>query len=109
MVPYLDYPNMKEFYTIAEVGRLFKMEKKDLKLYSERFEIFPVRDQFGNYGFPKKELRKLHNKIYREQRAQASDEALYNSNEEDPWARPQFSRSRKSPHFSKPAASRYVK
>ena len=68
MVPYLDYPNMKEFYTIAEVGRLFKMEKKDLKIYSERFEIFPVKDQFGNYGFPKKELRKLHNKIYREQR-----------------------------------------
>ena len=56
---------MKEFYTIAEVCRLFKMEKKDLKLYSERFEIFPVKDQFGNYGFPKKELRKLHNKIYR--------------------------------------------
>ena len=54
MVPYLDYPNMKEFYTIAEVGRLFKMEKKDLKLYSERFEVFPVKDQFGNYGFPKR-------------------------------------------------------
>ena len=53
MVPYLDYPNMKEFYTIAEVGRLFKMEKKDLKIYSERFEIFSVKDQFGNYGFPK--------------------------------------------------------
>ena len=48
MIPYLDYPNMKEFYTIAEVCRLFKMEKKDLKHYSERFEIFPVRDQFGN-------------------------------------------------------------
>ena len=45
---------MKEFYTIAEVGRLFKMEKKDLKLYSERFEVFPVKDQFGNYGFPKR-------------------------------------------------------
>ena len=86
MVPYLDYPNMKEFYTIAEVGRLFKMEKKDLKIYSERFEIFSVNDQFGNYGFPKKELRKLHNKIYREQREEASDKALYNSNEEDPWA-----------------------
>lgn len=41
MIPYLDYPNMKEFYTIAEVCRLFKMEKKDLKHYSERFEIFP--------------------------------------------------------------------
>ena len=86
MVPYLDYPNMKEFYTIAEVCRLFKMEKKDLKHYSERFEIFPVKDQFGNYGFPKKELRKLHNKIYKEQREQASDETWYNSNEEDPWA-----------------------
>lgn len=75
---------MKEFYTIAEVGRLFKMEKKDLKIYSERFEIFSVKDQFGNYGFPKKELRKPHNKIYRERWEEASDKALYNSNEEDP-------------------------
>lgn len=39
---YIDYRNMKEFYTIAEVCHLFEMDKKELRYYSEK------------YGFPRR-------------------------------------------------------
>ena len=38
---YIDYRNMKEFYTIAEVCHLFEMDKKELRYYSEKYGISP--------------------------------------------------------------------
>ena len=34
---YVDYNNMKEFYTIDEVCRLLEIEKIDLRKYAEEF------------------------------------------------------------------------
>ena len=83
---YIDYKNMKDFYTIDEACRLFEMGKDDLQQYSEKYGINPVEDQFGNWGFPRKQLCKLHNAIYKEQRAQGWDRPLYNSNvRKGPW------------------------
>ena len=41
---YIDYRNMKEFYTIAEVCHLFEMDKKELRYYSEKYGISPQED-----------------------------------------------------------------
>ena len=67
---YIDYKNMKCFYTIEEICRLFEIDKAELKQYSEKYQVHPQEDQYGNWGFGKHMVRKLHNFIYKEQRSQ---------------------------------------
>lgn len=69
---YINYNDMKDFYTIDEVCRLFEMDKTILRRYAEKYHINPQEDQYGNWGFRKILVRKLHNYIYKEQR-NASD------------------------------------
>ncbi len=83
---YIDYHEMKEFYTIQEVCRLFEMEKPELKKYCEKYGIEPQEDLYGNFGFPKKELRQLHNKIYKEQKSNGIASNFSNGKKADPWA-----------------------
>ncbi|MGO5027833.1 hypothetical protein [Candidatus Agathobaculum pullicola] len=77
---YIDYKNMKDFYTTAEVCRLFEMDMETLRHYSEKYQITPQEDQYGNWGFRKQMVRKLHNFIYKEQKEQN------NGCENDHWA-----------------------
>lgn len=65
---YINYNDMKDFYTIDEVCRLFEMDKAELRHYAEKYDIRPQEDQYGNWGFRKVLVRKLHNHIYKEQR-----------------------------------------
>ena len=82
---YFDYKDMKEFYTIAEVCHLFEMEKHDLKHYAQKYDVKPVEDPLGNWGFLKRDVRKLHNILYKEQKGYKnnSDEGRKGN---DPWA-----------------------
>lgn len=80
---FFDYRNMKEFYTIAEVCHLFEMSKQELRHYSEKYNILPQEDQYGNYGFRKVLVRKLHNYIYKEKK---NSEAAPQTQRKDPWA-----------------------
>lgn len=66
---YISYNDMKDFYTIDEVCRLFEMDKTELRHYAEKYDIRPQEDQYGNWGFRKVLVRKLHNHIYKEQRS----------------------------------------
>ena len=77
---------MKEFYTIPEVCRLFEIEKSDLKKYCERYHIEAQEDLYGNFGFPKRVLRELHNKIYKEQNSNDTVQPPHKRKEVDPWA-----------------------
>ena len=72
---YIDYKNMKDFYTIDEVCRLFEMAMPELQRYSGKYNIAPQEDQYGNWGFRKVLVRKLHNFIYKEQRSQTNPSA----------------------------------
>ena len=76
---YIDYKNMKDFYTVAEVCHLFEMDMETLKYYSEKYDIKPQEDQYGNWGFRKVLVRKLHNYIYKEQRNHPDNR------QNDPW------------------------
>ena len=62
---YIDYNNMKEFYTIEEVCRLFELDKQELRQYSRKYGIEPQEDQYGNWGFRKMLVRRLHNHMFR--------------------------------------------
>ena len=68
---YIDYTSMKDFYTIEEICHLLEIDKQALKFYVEKYDFEPVEDVFGNWGFPKKNLRKLHHLIYEEQKTSA--------------------------------------
>lgn len=74
-VPYINYFDMKEFYTISEVCELFEMPKETLRKECEQYSIAPRRNEIGEYGFVKYDVRKLHNAIYKASRE-----------EDDPWA-----------------------
>ena len=78
-VPYVDYKKMKEFYTIPEVCELFEMEKSELKVKCRQYDVHPRRNEIGEFGLVKYDVRKLHNAIYYEN-IRSSDW------EEDPWA-----------------------
>ena len=86
LMKYIDYNNMKEFYTIDEVCRLFELDKRELRQHSKRYQIEPQEDQYGNWGFRKVLVRKLHNHIYKEQRANGKDSGYRDARKADPWA-----------------------
>lgn len=81
---YLDYRGMKEFYTIDEVCRQFEINKQELKHYADKYSIQPQEDQYGNWGFRKVLVRKLHNFIYKEQYNQPRTSSQPDSRK-DPW------------------------
>ena len=82
---YIDYNNMKEFYTIEEVCRLFELDKQELRRYSNKYGIEPQEDQYGNWGFRKILVRKLHNHIYKEQKATGQSAGYRDRKRSDPW------------------------
>ena len=81
---YVDYKGMKDFYTIEEICHLFEMDKQTLKSYAEKYGFEPAEDVFGNWGFPKKDLRKLHHLIYDEQKNSGVESSGYGARK-GPW------------------------
>ena len=67
-VPYVNYHEMKDFYTIAEVCSLFEVERPFLRRKCEQYEILPRRNEIGIAGFLKYDVCKLHNLLYYEDR-----------------------------------------
>ena len=82
---YFDYKEMKEFYTIAEVCHLFEMEKPDLKHYAQKYDVHPVENQYGSWGLLKRDVRKIHNALYKEQKGYKNN-GDNDRKERDPWA-----------------------
>ena len=65
---FIDYTSLKEFYTISETCELFEMSKADLKEKCSKHNIIPTRNEIGDAGFVKYDIRRLHNKLYYEDR-----------------------------------------
>ena len=95
---YINYNEMKDFYTIDEVCRLFEMDKAALRHYAEKYDIRPQEDQYGNWGFRKVLVRKLHNHIYQEQRNRP------HGDKDAPWDSKPY-KPDKSPWGNKPSGS----
>ena len=75
---YIDYNGLKEFYTISETCELFGMSKEALREKSAQYEIPPSRNEIGEGGFSKYDVRRLHNKLYYEDHT--------HQKEWNPWA-----------------------
>lgn len=65
---FVDYNGLKEFYTIQETCELFEMKKDDLKEKCGQYNVTPTRNEIGEAGFVKYDIRRLHNKLYYEER-----------------------------------------
>ena len=76
---YINYKDLKKFYTTSEVCKLFEMEKSELRKRYEKYDIHPRRNESSEHGFAKYDVRKLHNAIYHENAGQRAWE-------DDPWA-----------------------
>lgn len=84
---YIDYRDMKEFYTIDEICRLFEMDKQTLRQYADKYGVVPQEDQYGNWGYRKVLVRKLHNFICKEQKTDnRPDGSRLPSRRDNPWA-----------------------
>lgn len=66
---FIDYNSLKEFYTIPELCELFEMPKEQLREKCNQYEVFPRRNEIGEGGFPKYDVKRLHNKLYYEDRS----------------------------------------
>ncbi|MGO5027814.1 hypothetical protein [Candidatus Agathobaculum pullicola] len=82
-IPYIDYNKLDEFYTISALCNLFQMEKQALRAKCEQYKVKPRRNEIGEYGFVKYDVRKLHNLLYCEDR-ERSGKAV--AKVDDPWA-----------------------
>ena len=80
-VPYINYKQLEEFYTIKSTCELFEMSKNELKSACETHNVQPRRNEIGAYGFVKYDICRLHNLLYHEGRNQTA-----NACEDDPWA-----------------------
>ena len=81
-IPYINYKELADFYTISQVAELFGISKQDLKKKCEQYGIKPRQNEIGDYGFVRYDVRKLHNKLYHECRDCGKGRAW----EDDPWA-----------------------
>lgn len=81
-IPYINYKELADFYTISQVAELFGISKQDLKKKCEQYGVKPRQNEIGDYGFVRYDVRKLHNKLYHECR----DSGKGNAWEDDPWA-----------------------
>ena len=81
-VPYINYKELDEFYTINETCELLQLDKTTLRKKGEQYGIQPRRNEIGDYGFVKYDVRKLHNNLYYENRERTG----HTVKEDDPWA-----------------------
>ena len=81
-IPYINYKELADFYTISQVAELFGISKPDLKKKCEQYGVKPRQNEIGDYGFVRYDVRKLHNKLYHECRDSGKGGAW----EDDPWA-----------------------
>ena len=80
MIPYICYSDLEEFYTLKGVGNLLKMDKETLKQNYRRYDITPQRNEIGDWGLSRYDLRRLHNFLYKEGKGSA------NGKTDDSWA-----------------------
>lgn len=83
-MPYINYAELEEFYTIPQLANLLGISKQELKQACEKYDIKPRRNEIGDYGFVRFDVRKLHNALYHESRG--GKKGGDRQREDDPWA-----------------------
>ena len=77
MARYIDYMILDDFYTIPGACELLGMDKETLRKKCEQYDVYPRKNEKGEWGFTAHDIRRLHNKMYYEGRA--------GKGHENPW------------------------
>ena len=81
-IAYIDYRTLDdEFYTLKRVCHLLEFDKLTLKEKCEAYAIRPQRNEVGEWGLTRYDLRKLHHTLYHEDRKNSGSQK-----DEGPWA-----------------------
>ena len=83
-ISYINYDELDEFYTVQQLTKLLGITKQELKKKCEQYDIEPRKNEIGDYGFVRLDVRKLHNALYHESRRNKKDGGY--QKEDDPWA-----------------------
>ena len=74
---YIDYYTLDEFYPIPSLCELLELDKTALRAKCEKYSIQPRKNEIGEWGLVKYDVRKLHNALYHEDNSNRND---------NPWA-----------------------
>lgn len=81
-IAYIDYRTLDdEFYPLKRVCHLLEFDKLTLKEKCEAYAIRPQRNEVGEWGLTRYDLRKLHHTLYHEDRKNSGSQK-----DEGPWA-----------------------
>ena len=58
-IPYINYKELDEFYTVGQLAGLLGITKQELKASCEQYGIKPRRNEIGDYGFVRFDVRKM--------------------------------------------------
>ena len=77
-INYINYNDLDDFYTISQICTLFNMDRNVLKERCNQFNVMPRRNDIGEIGLVRYDVRRLHHAIYydgREKPFSSIDEA----------------------------------
>lgn len=77
-IKFIDYNSLKDTYTVPEACELLGLQKGQLRLKCEMYDVKPTRNEIGEGVFSKYDIRRLHNQLYYEDRER--------KDAWDPWA-----------------------
>ena len=63
-INYINYNDLDDFYTISQICTLFNMDRNVLKERCNQFKVMPRRNDIGEIGLVRYDVRRLHNAIY---------------------------------------------
>jgi hypothetical protein len=78
-INYINYNDLDDFYTISQICTLFNMDRNVLMERCNQFNVMPRRNDIGEIGLVRYDVRRLHNAIYydgREKPFSSIDEAF---------------------------------
>lgn len=77
-MPYVDYNDMNDFYTIQQLADKLEISKERLHLASKKYHVEPQKNEQGQWGFDRWQSCQIHNKLYKEWKATQTYD--------DPWS-----------------------
>lgn len=80
-VPYIDYNGFRGISYSENVCSLFKIDKEKLKEKCGQYDISPQKNEVGDWGLTRFDVRKLHNFLYYEDKKNVGGRKG-----DDPWA-----------------------
>ena len=78
-IPYINYNELNDFYTLSQLCTLFNMDRDVLQERCRQFDVMPRRNDIGEIGLVRYDVRRLHYAIYydgREKPCSSIDEAF---------------------------------